>query len=425
VNHRADLYSLGGVLYALVAGRPPFVAKSIPEMLHKQRFEVPDPLRRFSNDVPDELADIVAQLLEKEPDKRITNAMILARRLEAMVHGLSLRASRASALGTTRADSQLILPDPAADGYNLIDPSAQTNVDPSVLRRKSIALRANEQAGLGETQVTSDVHPQEAAGLSMIDRLPKPGAGTRFTTIEDEKEESSDWREILSTLVSPQTWVLAAALLFFGLGAYWMLLPASADKLYERITRRASDEAEDSLLEAADDIDQFLTHYSGDSRSREVEKYQDDVERIRLEKRFARRARRLDNAVEFSTVERAYAAAMQDAQLDPQRTVERLRALLALYEDEASRGTTGTDNLSLCIQLAQKQMVKFSRLAESYRSQDIAMLRERLERAAVLQEEGAADQAVKIYQAIVELYRDEPWAAEFVQQAENELKPPI
>ncbi len=90
-THRSDLYSLGGVLYALVAGRPPFRAKSIPEMLQLQRFAEPDPLRRYCHDVPEELASIVAQLLEKDPEKRIPSAMILARRLEAMEHGLSAR----------------------------------------------------------------------------------------------------------------------------------------------------------------------------------------------------------------------------------------------------------------------------------------------------------------------------------------------
>ena len=105
-THRSDLYSLGGVLYALVAGRPPFKAKSVPEMLQLQRFAQPDPLRRYSQDVPDELASIIAQLLEKDPEKRIPSAMILARRLEAMEHGLTARqeAHDAGDVGYTVAD---------------------------------------------------------------------------------------------------------------------------------------------------------------------------------------------------------------------------------------------------------------------------------------------------------------------------------
>jgi serine/threonine-protein kinase len=91
VTHRSDLYSLGGVLYALLAGRPPFRARSIPEMLQLQRFAEPEPVQRLCPDVPKELASIVAQLLEKDPERRIVSAMILGRRLEAMEHGLLAR----------------------------------------------------------------------------------------------------------------------------------------------------------------------------------------------------------------------------------------------------------------------------------------------------------------------------------------------
>ena len=37
VGHKADLYSMGAVLYTLLARRPPFVGKSIPELLQMQR----------------------------------------------------------------------------------------------------------------------------------------------------------------------------------------------------------------------------------------------------------------------------------------------------------------------------------------------------------------------------------------------------
>ncbi len=44
VGPRTDLYSLGCVMYALLAGRPPFSGKSVPEVVHKVRFESPIPI---------------------------------------------------------------------------------------------------------------------------------------------------------------------------------------------------------------------------------------------------------------------------------------------------------------------------------------------------------------------------------------------
>ena len=45
VTARCDQYSLGGVMYALLAGRPPFRAKNLPQMLQLQRFAKPEPVR--------------------------------------------------------------------------------------------------------------------------------------------------------------------------------------------------------------------------------------------------------------------------------------------------------------------------------------------------------------------------------------------
>ena len=90
VGPRSDLYSLGGVLYVLLARRPLFRGKSLPELLLKQRFEEPTPLADLAPEAPAELQQIVMQLLGKDPEQRIPNATVLLRRLEAMDRTLSL-----------------------------------------------------------------------------------------------------------------------------------------------------------------------------------------------------------------------------------------------------------------------------------------------------------------------------------------------
>lgn len=59
VTDRCDQYSLGGVMYALLAGRAPFRASSLVEMLQLQRFAEPDPVRRYAADCPEALERIV------------------------------------------------------------------------------------------------------------------------------------------------------------------------------------------------------------------------------------------------------------------------------------------------------------------------------------------------------------------------------
>ncbi len=90
VTPQSDLYSLGGVMFAMLAGRPPFRAFSLGEMLHKQRFDPPPRLAQFATDVPAELQELIGQLLSKDPAVRPPNALVLGRQLAAMEHGLSI-----------------------------------------------------------------------------------------------------------------------------------------------------------------------------------------------------------------------------------------------------------------------------------------------------------------------------------------------
>ena len=85
VDPRSDLYSLGGVMYVLLARRPLYNARSFAEMLDKQRFEKPAPLRQFAPDIPVELEQIVHRLLEKDPERRMGTALALERRLETVL----------------------------------------------------------------------------------------------------------------------------------------------------------------------------------------------------------------------------------------------------------------------------------------------------------------------------------------------------
>ncbi|MCK9525932.1 MAG: Stk1 family PASTA domain-containing Ser/Thr kinase [Limnochordia bacterium] len=70
VQAASDLYSLGIVLYEMIAGHPPFRGDSPIAIALKQIQENPLPLRDFRPDLDGELEDLVLKLLNKDPKKR-------------------------------------------------------------------------------------------------------------------------------------------------------------------------------------------------------------------------------------------------------------------------------------------------------------------------------------------------------------------
>jgi serine/threonine protein kinase len=82
VDHRADLFSLGSVLYALCTGRPPFRADAPLAVLRQVTDETPPPIRSLNPDVPAWLEALVARLMAKDPAERFQSAAEVAGLLE-------------------------------------------------------------------------------------------------------------------------------------------------------------------------------------------------------------------------------------------------------------------------------------------------------------------------------------------------------
>ena len=71
---RSDLYSLGIVMYEMVAGRPPFTGENPVSIAYKQVHDAPQPLVQIVADVPRSYEAIVAKLLAKDPAMRYPTA---------------------------------------------------------------------------------------------------------------------------------------------------------------------------------------------------------------------------------------------------------------------------------------------------------------------------------------------------------------
>ncbi len=78
VDHRADLFSLGSVLYAMCTGRSPFRAETTVAVLKRVCDDTPRPIREVNPTIPEWLAAIIARLHAKDPADRFQSAAEVA-----------------------------------------------------------------------------------------------------------------------------------------------------------------------------------------------------------------------------------------------------------------------------------------------------------------------------------------------------------
>ncbi|HSM92084.1 MAG TPA: serine/threonine-protein kinase [Anaeromyxobacteraceae bacterium] len=74
VDGRADLYSVGALLYELLTGRPPFVAPNPLAVVNAHLHDPPPPIRELAPELPEGVAEVIHRALEKRPEDRFPTA---------------------------------------------------------------------------------------------------------------------------------------------------------------------------------------------------------------------------------------------------------------------------------------------------------------------------------------------------------------
>lgn len=148
VDPRADMYSLGVVMYQLLTGQLPFAYKNPNEMINAHISEpIPSP-NQFKQTCPLELEEVILTMLQKSPDARYADLQVVANTLQKI------------SKGTTR-------PFPSSD-ISVEEPFAPEDNRPTPTTHKSPSGIISEQAIkilLRDQNVTIDIPEPGEEGL--------------------------------------------------------------------------------------------------------------------------------------------------------------------------------------------------------------------------------------------------------------------
>lgn len=399
---QSDLYSLGGVLFALATGKPPIIGPTPQKTLEKVVTTKAPFLTTVAKDAPEELGLLIQKLLKKQPENRLRSARSVATRLAEILEILRERAEM---------ETNLVLADEVNALAAPIDGTNPTLVDP----RSTGGGRVGEKAGKGlatrpQTGRQSGPGPRPISGagetLSEPSSMPALVAANRVIRQDDYFERAVRATEQEAT---EQPSALGTILLAVGL---LVLLSVSGFLIYDRVLRpRTADElwviiepAQERPMGVMRQIESFLEQYPQDPRVDEVQELKSKAEALQYRNALALKSTiNKRDLTEFEKQFLKWTADDHESKWDKQ---SELKTLITFHKavDEPR-----PERVQSCLNAAEVYRKMYLKQAVAEVEEKAKEINLRIE-AANLLEATDPEQATEIRRSLVDLFGSKEWA---------------
>ncbi|MBA2540430.1 MAG: protein kinase [Deltaproteobacteria bacterium] len=159
VDHRTDVYSLGCMVFEMIAGRPPFIDNTVGDLIAAHIAKPAPALRGFHPEIPQALEDLVAKALAKDPAERQQSMEALATELATITEHVR------AATPPRTAERAAVMPSTIHGNVKspvLVTPPPERS-KPSVMLSPSIETIAATPASKRATEPAVEPAPRSAA----------------------------------------------------------------------------------------------------------------------------------------------------------------------------------------------------------------------------------------------------------------------
>lgn len=402
VTPRSDLYSLGAVMYSLLSRRPPLKSESLEQTIRNLTSVKPADIRTLVPGVPAPFAAVIHRLLEKDPQKRFATSLALSKYLLDMQTQLrdsseakTESVTEASATReSVRADNTQGEFSVAAGGPRAADTAFEVGQ----------GTRGNPVGGtapidLPTRVLTGEETPSLAAQPDFYSTVPRTKAQ------EDEgglaPRDASIW---------PLAAALVAVVAILAIGFYWAFRRPASSELLAEIDANAS-----NPTRVQEPIALFLKYYPEHERVDEVRRMGEIAAAIRFRNGIERRGK-FAGWSNLSPIERQF---LDVTDFDSPGDFKKLQAMIALNEAVSDLDPPSQRILTAARAYASKFRLDVEREASQGRS--------RIQNALDSCDKADAESARTICESIIELYGNQMWANDLVDQARQRLQqlPPL